>query len=163
MSCSSSITSCVIGVPGHPAPLLGPEEFERTSGEGARSNNRVYLTKRILWRLQATAAGGLSDRARQRAAEIADETKLRARPPAAIHAEFEKSVSPTCSTPRGLPPAGSIVTRIYKGRRLEVKVLDAGFELDGTVYGSAGALAKAVTGSNWNGPLFLGLTQRRAN
>ncbi|MBX3381835.1 MAG: DUF2924 domain-containing protein [Phycisphaeraceae bacterium] len=138
------------------------DEFERTSGEAARSNNRVYLTKRILWRLQAAAAGGLSERARQRAAEIADETKLRARPPAEVHAEFENSVSSPPPPSRELPPAGSIITRKYKGRRLEVKVLDNGFELDGTAYGSAGALAKAVTGSNWNGPLFLGLTQRRA-
>lgn len=137
-------------------------EFERTSGEAARSNNRVYLTKRILWRLQAAAAGGLSERARQRAAQIADETKLRARPPAAIHAEFEQAVPLPSSPTRGLPPAGSVITRKYKGRRLEVKVLETGFELDGTVYGSAGALAKAVTGSNWNGPLFLGLTKRRA-
>lgn len=137
-------------------------EFERTSGEAARSNNRVYLTKRILWRLQAAAAGGLSERARRRAVEIADESKLRARPPTAVHVEFAEAVSAT-SPSRGLPPVGSIIIRKYKGRRLEVKVLDTGFELDGTVYGSAGALAKAVTGSNWNGPLFLGLTQRRAN
>lgn len=136
------------------------EEFERTSGEAARSNNRVFLTKRILWRLQAAAEGGLTERARQRAAEIADETKLRARPPSEVHSDFASSAAP----PRAscLPPAGSIISRVYKGRRLEVKVLDNGFELEGTVYGSAGALAKAITGSNWNGRLFLGLTQRRA-
>ncbi|MBN8597218.1 MAG: DUF2924 domain-containing protein [Planctomycetes bacterium] len=138
------------------------EEFQRTSGEAARSNNRVYLIKRVLWRLQAAAAGGLSERARQRAAEIADESRLRARPPAAVHSEYAQAATPLKSSSTGLPLAGSIITRKYKGRRLEVKVLERGFELDGTVYGSAGALAKAVTGSNWNGPLFLGLKQRRA-
>ena len=39
-------------------------------GEPTRCNNRPYLIKRIAWRLQADAEGDLSERARQRAAEI---------------------------------------------------------------------------------------------
>jgi len=37
-------------------------------------------------------------------------------------------------------------------------VLPAGFEYGGQAYRSLSAVAKAVTGSHWNGHLFFGLT-----
>ena len=37
-------------------------------------------------------------------------------------------------------------------------MLPKGFEYDGEVYRSLSAVAKAVTGSHWNGHLFFGLT-----
>jgi len=39
-----------------------------------------------------------------------------------------------------------------------VRVLPNGFDFDGTVYRSLSAVATAVTGANWNGYLFFGLT-----
>ncbi len=52
--------------------------------------------------------------------------------------------------------------KAYKGRELRVTVHPDGLELDGTMYGSATALAKAITGSkSINGWLFLGVTKRR--
>ena len=39
-----------------------------------------------------------------------------------------------------------------------MKVLPAGFEHEGQTYRSLSAVAKAVTGSHWNGHLFFGLT-----
>ena len=50
-------------------------------GEPTRCNNRPYLIKRIAWRLQADAEGDLSERARQRAAELADDADLRLQAP----------------------------------------------------------------------------------
>jgi hypothetical protein len=55
---------------------------------------------------------------------------------------------------RRLPPPGTILTRTYKGARLQVRVLPAGFEYDGQVYKSLSAVAKAITGSHCNGFLF---------
>ena len=46
-------------------------------GEAARSHNKTWLRKRIIWRLQALAEGDLSERARQRAAELARDADLR--------------------------------------------------------------------------------------
>ena len=57
-----------------------------------------------------------------------------------------------------LPPPGSIITRPYKGRDLQVRVLAAGLEYDGKVYPSLSAVAKAITGSHCNGFLFFRLT-----
>ena len=50
-----------------------------------------------------------------------------------------------------------MLTRTYRGRRVEAKVLPQGFEYEGQVYRSLSAVAKAVTGSHWNGLLFFGL------
>src|SRR5690349_4315531 len=50
-------------------------------GDQVRTLNKPWLIKRIAWRLQALAEGGLSERARQRAAELANEADLRVLPP----------------------------------------------------------------------------------
>ena len=50
-------------------------------GEETRTHNKSWLLKRLAWRLQALAEGDLSDRARQRAAELACDADLRLTPP----------------------------------------------------------------------------------
>ena len=56
-------------------------KYAEVFGEGTSSNHRVWLIKRIAWRLQALAEGDLSERARQRAAELACDADLRLNPP----------------------------------------------------------------------------------
>jgi hypothetical protein len=60
-----------------------------------------------------------------------------------------------------LPIPGTVLTRKYRGRQIEVKVLPNGFDYDGQVYRSLSAVATAVTGSHWNGLLFFGLTENK--
>jgi hypothetical protein len=50
-----------------------------------------------------------------------------------------------------LPMSGAVLTRRYKGRVVEVRVLPHGFEFEGDVYRSLSAVAKKVTGTHWNG------------
>jgi hypothetical protein len=61
-----------------------------------------------------------------------------------------------------LPRPGTILSRRYKGRTLQVEVLDRGFACDGQVYRSLSAVAKAVTGSHCSGHFFFGLTEKGA-
>jgi hypothetical protein len=49
---------------------------------------------------------------------------------------------------------GSPQDKEYKGKLLEVKVLEKGFEYDGKAYRTLSAVAKAITGDHWNGYLF---------
>lgn len=42
-----------------------------------------------------------------------------------------------------------------------VVVLEDGFEYDGKHWKSLSAIAKAITGNQWNGPLFFGLAERK--
>jgi hypothetical protein len=55
------------------------EKYREVFGEEPRSNHKQFLFRRIAWRIQANAWGGLSERARKRALEIADDADLRIR------------------------------------------------------------------------------------
>jgi hypothetical protein len=135
-------------------------------GEQTRAGNKVWLVKRIAWRLQALAEGDLSQRARQRALELARDADLRLSPPRtkkpALLAVGTRPVKLPFRANHRLPPAGTILHRPYKGQVVQVKVLERGFAWDGTVYHSLSAVAKAITGSHCNGYLFFRLTPKGA-
>lgn len=61
--------------------------------------------------------------------------------------------------PRKLTP-GTRLVRDWRGVGHTVVVLADGFEYDGQHWKTLTAVAKAITGSHWNGPLFFGLTRR---
>ena len=134
-------------------------------GEPCRSRNRTYLMKRLCWRVQELAHGGLSDRAKARINDLAPNELARSRTPRealdnAVAATSAPTISRSKRDPR-LPSPGTVITRSYRDRELRLLVLDDGFELDGVHYGSLSEAARAVTGSRWNGRLFFGLTERK--
>jgi hypothetical protein len=139
--------------------------FAEVFGEPTPANNRTWLIKRIAWRLQALAEGGLSERARRRAAELANDADLRLNPPRPPRTAEPAQAPATLRTgpaapDRRLPPPGTILTRAYKGATLEVQVLPKGFAYQGQVYRSLSAVAKAITGSHCNGYWFFALVHQ---
>jgi hypothetical protein len=56
-------------------------KFVEVFGDETRSGNKAWLIKRIAWRMQANAEGGLSERARQKAHELACDADIRLSPP----------------------------------------------------------------------------------
>ena len=56
-----------------------------------------------------------------------------------------------------LPIPGTIITKTYKEIKIQVKVLDNGFEYKNKIYKTLTAIAKEITGSHWNGFLFFNL------
>ena len=151
---------------GRMTPAQLREKYLEVFGEPSRSGNKDFLAKRIAWRIQSLAEGGLSERARRRAEELARDADIRLtmpRPKKQGSDVVGDGRTVTLAAPKlngnnRLPIAGTVLSRKYRGRRVEVKVLPAGFEYDGQVYRSLSAVAKAVTGSHWNGHLFFGLT-----
>jgi hypothetical protein len=135
------------------------ERFESLFGEKCRSRNRRYLIRRIAWRLQANAEGGLSERALKRAAQIGLDSEVRVTPPRDqkpcrnISAEVQSRIV----LDQRLPPAGSMLHREYKGRQIRVLVLKSGFEYEGQIFKSLTAVANAITGSHVNGFQFFRL------
>ena len=137
-------------------------KYAQVFGEETRVGNKAWLVKRIVWRLQALAEGDLSERARRRAAELAQDADLRLSPP-------RVAKGPSIPTSRNgkanhrepmdhrLPLPGTVLTRWYKGKTLSVQVLRRGFEYQGQVYKSLSATAKAITGSHTSGYLFFRL------
>ena len=54
--------------------------------------------------------------------------------------------------------AGSRYERVWKGKKYEVTVLGKDrFEFDGEIYTSLSAVARAITGTRWNGKVFFGV------
>jgi hypothetical protein len=56
---------------------------------------------------------------------------------------------------------GQVLVRIHRGVEHKVRMLEDGFEYQGERYTSLSKIAKVITGTNWNGFLFFGLTQRK--
>jgi len=140
------------------------QKYVEVFGEETRSNHKQFLFRRVAWRIQAIAEGGLSERARRRALEIANEADLRIRAPKTMFGP-DVIMDPKLSVSRKvaavdprLPPPGTYLEREYKGRRVIVKVLADGFESEGKIYRSLSAIAREATGTKWNGFLFFNLT-----
>ena len=55
---------------------------------------------------------------------------------------------------------GTTLVREWNGERIEVLVAADGFEFRGERYSSLSAIARKVSGTQWNGPLFFGLRKR---
>src|SRR5262245_65295804 len=99
-------------------PRLGVADLRRRYaelfGEPTRAGNKAWLVKRLAWRLQALAEGDLSDRARQRAAELARDADLRLTPPrpmtaaARLTTDARSPAPPKPPDPR-LPPPGAVL------------------------------------------------------
>lgn len=135
--------------------------YAEVFGETTNGRNKQWLLKKIIWRLQSMAEGDLSERARARAMEIASDADIRRRPPKAPAPKPDVPQSPPIpvagSPDNRVPIPGSTITREYKGRLLEVLVLDEGFEYAGERFKSLSGVAKRITGSHCNGYLFYNL------
>src|SRR3954451_14669905 len=70
------------------------DRYAEVFAETTNANNRVWLVKKIAWRQQALAEGDLSERARQRAAELANDAALRATPPKSMPLPVPVETSP---------------------------------------------------------------------
>jgi hypothetical protein len=123
----------------HAAPMASVRlKYRELFGEEPRSKHKESLVRRIAWRLQAAAEGGLSERARQRALAIANDTDLRILPPRRNGGE---SLFSNTRSDRRIPPPGAMLKRDYRGAAISVKVLASGFEYQGRRYRSLSAIA----------------------
>jgi hypothetical protein len=141
------------------------EKFREVFHEEARSRHREHLFRRIAWRLQALAEGDLSERARERAHQIAEDADLRKVAPRDFLTVGGEPVRTTRrdlnrrEQDRRLPLPGALLSRRWKGRTILVEVLAKGFRYENQHYTSLSAIAVAVTGTRWNGLAFFGLTR----
>ena len=139
------------------------DRYRQLYGEPTRSRNKDYLRKKLAWRIQELAEGGLSERARARIAELAPDAPVRWRTPlpafpAAIEPAAEANAPPE-RDPR-LPPVGAVIAREHAGVKHAVTVLADGFEYAGERYASLSKIARRITGTAWNGFLFFNLERR---
>jgi hypothetical protein len=139
-------------------------KYAEVFGEPSRSGHKEWLVKRIIWRMQANVEGDLSERAKRRALEIANDADLRIkapREPVLSPGATERTVTTTfkLAGDNRTPMPGCVITREYKGRTLRVDVQENGFEFEGEMFRTLSALAKKITGTHTNGYLFFRLGQ----
>jgi hypothetical protein len=58
-----------------------------------------------------------------------------------------------------LPRSGTILVREWQGTTHHVTIMDEGFLWNGQTYSSLSGIARAITGTNWNGPRFFGMRE----
>jgi len=141
------------------------EKYRKVFGEETRCRHREHLFRRVAWRLQALAEGDLSERARGRAQQIAQDADLRMVAPPHFFTVGGERVQTAGGDrnrrppDRRLPLPGTVLSRKWKGRTILVEVLAKGFRYENRPYSSLSAIAVAITGTRWNGLSFFGLTR----
>lgn len=110
--------------------------------------NRTFLETRLAYRIQELAYGGLKPQTRARLAALAEQLG----DGKAKHRERRGDDHPV---------AGTQLIREWQGVEHVVTVVADGFEYEGRRYRSLSSVARAITGTQWNGPLFFGLRAAR--
>jgi len=139
------------------------EKYAELFGGETSSRHRQWLLRRISYRIHELAEGGLSERARKRATELADEAHLRVRTPT-LPSEQEPPAEEPVKEQRDerLPEPGTVLVREFQGASHEVTVLERGFLYQGKTYRSLSSIARAITGTAWNGYRFFSQALKQA-
>jgi Protein of unknown function (DUF2924) len=146
MTASSPVLKQIAGL-----PKLGHGELKALWREyfGAEppAYRRGFLVRGLAHRLQELTYGGLKP---------------------AYQARLDAMIAGTEKPNGGRPPGrrprqevnlleGTRLIREWQGVPHEVTVIEGGFEHQGRRYRSLSAVARAITGTQWSGPLFFGL------
>jgi hypothetical protein len=117
-------------------------------GKAPAHLSRWLLMKVLAYRLQSDALGDL-DKSIRRILRSGNED--------GVGAPFDRRL-PQTREGLGLK-AGAQLVREWNGRLERVMILEQGFAWNGQTFGSLSQIAKAMTGTNWNGHRFFGLRQ----
>lgn len=113
-------------------------EFRRAAPKGMW---RDLLLRTLVWRIQERAFGG-HDKAILKVLEAYGE---------------KRAGDQRCQRIK----AGTVLIRDFEGVRHTVTILPNGFVWQEKTYSSLSAIARIITGTNWNGPRFFGLREER--
>ncbi len=149
-----SVISRIMAIKDLPTNELIEKYTELFDGKKSPTNNRVYLWKRIAFRIQELEYGGLSGDAKDKLQELIKEFDPINHVAKSTQVETPKKKD---GRDRRLPIPGTLVMKDYKGTKYEVKVLEKGFEFKNNNYKSLSAITKEITGAHWNGYLFFNL------
>ena len=125
-------------------------EWQNLMGTPAPNNSHTYLQQRLAYRVQELAFGGLTNPVIRMLDALADEVEGKS---------VRKSV---IADPRN-PVIGTRLVREWDGTEYVVTILKDGFDWQGRRYKSLSAIARGITGTQWNGYRFFGLRESRKN
>jgi hypothetical protein len=142
----ASVSVIVADLEGHDIAGLCRLWRDRLGGEAPAHLPRSLLMRALAYRLQAEAYGDL-DKTTRRIIRGEDRD----------NAAFDRR-HPETKGGVGLKP-GALLVREWRGKLERVMVLEEGFAWNGQTFASLSQIAKAMTGTNWNGHRFFGLRQ----
>ena len=122
-------------------------QYRDLFGVEAPVTNRSFLERRIAYRLQELAYGGLSQATQAPTGGLSPDRRQRLFAP-----QPDKTDRPL---------AGTRLLRVWNGVEHSVTVLQTGFEYRGRPFASLSAIAREITKTSWNGPAFFGLREKR--
>jgi hypothetical protein len=117
------------------------DEWRRLFGTEPPGYGPDLMRRRLQYRVQELAYGGIAEETRKRLREIDRLAQEKAKHPE----EADR------------PIAGTMFVREHGGERHEVIVLQVGYQYRGERYDSLSAIAKKITGGHWNGWRFFGI------
>jgi hypothetical protein len=110
--------------------------------------NRRYLESRLAYRIQELAYGGLKPETIRRLERLGEDLDGGDRKKSRIRADIR-------------PITGTRLLRDWQCVEQVVTVTADGFDWQGRPYKSLSAIARAITGTRWNGWVFFGLKNHR--
>ena len=123
-------------------------EWQALFNAPAPNNSRTFLEGRLAYRIQELTYGGPDKQTRRLLDLLADEV------------EGTLTRKGQIADPRN-PVVGTKLIREWDGTAHTVTVLKDGFDWGGQRYKSLSAVARAITGTRWNGYRFFGLRERK--
>jgi hypothetical protein len=123
-------------------------EWQALFDAPAPNNSRTFLEGRLAYRIQELTYGGPDKQTRRLLDLLADEV------------EGTLTRKAQIADPRN-PVVGTKLIREWDGTAHTVTVLKDGFDWGGQRYKSLSAVARAITGTRWNGYRFFGLRERK--
>ena len=123
-------------------------EWQALFDAPAPNNSRTFLESRLAYRIQELTYGGPDKQTRRLLDLLADEV------------EGTLTRKAQIADPRN-PVVGTKLIREWDGIAHTVTVLKEGFEWGGKRYKSLSAVARTITGTQWNGYRFFGLRERK--
>ena len=131
-----------------PTPDL-KQQWRELFGKEPPPFSRSYITSRLAYRVQELAYGGLKPETIRRLERLGEELDGGDRKKRSIRADRDR------------PITGTRLLREWQGVEQVVTVTSEGFEWQGRPYKSLSAIARAITGTRWNGWVFFGLKNHR--
>jgi hypothetical protein len=142
---TESVAARVAALPKTPTPEL-KQMWRDLYDKEPPGFSRNYLISRLAYRIQELAYGGLKPATRTKLDALAD------------------ALDPQAARKRVVngPVVGTRLVREFRGREYTVAVLADGFEWEGRRYKSLSAVARAISGTRWNGWTFFGLRNTKS-
>ena len=111
--------------------------------------NRRYLESRLAYRIQELTYGGLKPETIKRLEALGEQLDGGDRKKSRMRLDRDR------------PITGTRLLREWQGVEQIVTVSQGGFEWQGRPYQSLSAIARAITGTRWNGWVFFGLKNHK--